>query len=358
MRKKIVSHLVFLFILSNSVFADSLDIKIGQMIMVGYSGRDVTNNSAIIKNIKSGIVGGVLLFENNLPLTNTKANLHRITTTLQDAASIPLLITIDQEGGQVNRLKQKYGFPATPSVYSVAQKNDDSYAQHVASTIAQQLMECGITVNYAPVLDVHNPLCPVLGARQRCYSSNVEEIAHYAHIYIEAHRAIGIKTVVKHFPGHGNARSDSHLGIADVSKYWDKKELVPYKMLIDEGMVNFIMTAHIINSQLDNSMLPATLSKKIITGLLRKTLNYNGVIITDDMQMQAISKNYGFEESIKKAINAGVDIVMFGNNVKGSTTYTPENVHATIKKLVLKGDISMARIDESFARIMSLKRSR
>jgi beta-N-acetylhexosaminidase len=277
---------------------------------------------------------------------------------MQDASKIPLLISIDQEGGQVNRLKTKYGFPSMPSAYSVGQKKNDEYSTQVASTIANELIDCGINVNYAPVLDVHNSLCPVLGARQRCYSSNVEEIAHQAQLCIEAHRNIGIKTVVKHFPGHGNARSDSHLGIADVSKYWNMKELIPYKMLIDEGVVSIVMTAHIINSQLDKTLLPATLSKKVITNVLREQLGFKGVVISDDMQMQAISKNYGFEESIKKAINAGVDILMFSNNIKGVSNYSPENLHATIKKLVLNGEISQKRIDESYARIMSLKRSR
>jgi beta-N-acetylhexosaminidase len=356
--RKLIFLTLSIFSIHYSVYADSLDIKIGQMLMVGYQGRDVKTNSTIISTIKKGLIGGVLLYEYNVPLTNTKNNLHRITTTMQDAATIPLLISIDQEGGQVNRLKTKYGFPAMPSAYSVGQKKDDVYSTKVATTITNELIDCGINVNYGPVLDIHNPLCPVLGARQRCYSSNVEEIAHQAQLFIEAHNSMGVKTVVKHFPGHGNARADSHLGIADVSNYWNMNELIPYKMLIDEGVVNMVMTAHIINSKLDKTLMPATLSKKVITTILREQLGFRGVVISDDMQMQAISKNYGFEESIKKAINAGVDILMFSNNIKGVSNYTPENLHATIKKLVLNGSISQKRIDESYARIMSLKRSR
>ena len=163
---------------------------------------------------------------------------------------------------------------------------------------------------------------------------------------------------MKHFPGHGNSRSDSHAGIADVSKYWDKSELVPYKILLGEGVIDAIMTAHIINRKLDESGLPATLSEKIITGILRQEMGYQGVIISDDMQMHAISKYYGFAESIAMCINAGVDILMFSNNIKGANRYSPSNIHETIKGLVRSGKIKESRINESYARIMAMKVTR
>ena len=128
--------------------------------------------------------------------------------------------------------------------------------------------------------------------------------------------------------------------------------------MIDTGSVDMIMTAHIINKKLDESGLPATLSKKIVTGLLRKQLHYNGVVISDDMQMHAISMFYGLEQSLKLSINAGVDIVIFSNNIEGSKDYTPENIHATFKKLVLEREIPMSRINESYTRIMNLKKSK
>ena len=198
----------------------------------------------------------------------------------------------------------------------------------------------------------------MLGKRQRCYSTNAKKVAQHAGITIEAHHNQGVKTVVKHFPGHGNSLSDSHLGMADVTKLWNQTELQPYKLLIEEGVVDAVMTAHIVNRKLDNSGLPATLSKKIVTELLRDSLRFNGVVISDDMQMHAISSYYGFEESIKKCIMAGVDILMFSNNIKGATNYEPSNIHATILRLVKNGDISIERINESYARIMSMKRTR
>ncbi len=335
--------------------ADSLDIKIGQMIMIGMKGTSVTPNSSIYKYVAQGKVGGVLLYEYNVHKTQAKTKMKALTNRLQSAANIPLLISIDQEGGKVNRLKTKYGFPSMPSAYDVAQRNSMNYAQTIASRIASTCGSLGINVNYAPVMDLHNPTCPVLGRRERCFSSNPATVAKYGEVYVDAHRDNNVLTVLKHFPGHGNSKSDSHKGIADVSRYWKENELLPYQKMIAKNKVDAIMTAHIINTQLEPSKLPATLSKKIITGKLRNDLGYNGVIITDDMQMGAIAKYYGFKESIKKALLAGVDILMFSNNIPGANQYSARNVHATIKKMVLAGVIPMSRIDESYARILKMK---
>jgi beta-N-acetylhexosaminidase len=204
-------------------------------------------------------------------------------------------------------------------------------------------------------MDLHNPTCPVLGKRERCFSSDPEKVAEYGQIYIDAHRKDKVLTVLKHFPGHGNSKTDSHLGIADVSRYWNENELIPYQKLIELNKVDAIMTAHIINTQLDESKLPATLSEEIITKKLRNEMGYDGVVITDDMQMGAIRKYFGFKESIRKAIMAGVDILMFSNNIAGANQYSVKNVHSTIKKMVLAGTIPVNRIDESYSRIMKMK---
>lgn len=355
MKKIIIACSILL--ITQKVFAqtDSLDIKIGQMIMVGMTGNSVTENSSIIKAIQKNYIGSVLLFEMNLNPNQTEKNLSKLTASLQKASDIPLFISIDQEGGRVNRLKPKYGFKEMPSAKSIGQKNDDDYTIQTGVTTADALQACGINMNFAPVLDIDNPDCPVLGKQQRCYSSDVEKISHIAALIMDAHFEKGIKTSVKHFPGHGNSRSDSHKGVADVTRYWTENELVPYKNLIGEGKIDAIMTAHIVNRNIDASGLPATLSKKTITDLLRKKMGYNGVVISDDMQMHAISKFYGFEESIKKAIEAGVDILMFSNNIENSKNYTPANIHAAIKRMVLNHEIKRERIDESYKRIIALK---
>ncbi len=354
-RMKRLTLIVLAICIASVSYADSLDIKIGQMIMIGMKGTSVTSNSSIYKYVAQGKVGGVLLYEYNVHKSQAKSKMIALTERLQGAAQIPLLISIDQEGGKVNRLKTRYGFPAMPSAYDVAQRGDISYARTIATRIASTCGSIGINVNYAPVMDLHNPSCPVLGKIERCFSSNPNTVAKYGEVYVDAHRENNVLTVLKHFPGHGNSRSDSHKGIADVSRYWKTNELLPYQKLIEKNKVDAIMTAHIINTQLEPSKLPATLSKKIITGTLRNELGYQGVIITDDMQMGAIAKYYGFKESIKKAILAGVDILMFSNNIPGANQYSASNVHSTIKKMVLSGSIPMKRINESYERVLKLK---
>lgn len=348
---------VLLFGMSFLLRADSLDIKIGQMIMAGMQGQVVLKNSTVLRAVQQGKVGGILLFERNLSASKTQTRLLEMNTLLQNDADIPLIISIDQEGGQVNRLKTKYGFPEMPSAKSVGDKNDDAYAEQIAQTIAQSLIRTGINLNYAPVLDLHYAACPVLGKRNRCFSDDPARVAHLAAIYIEQHRNQGVRTVVKHFPGHGSSRTDSHLGVVDVTKYWSRKELEPYQQLISDGLVEMVMTAHIVNRQLDPSGLPATLSKAVLQNVLRKELGFQGVIISDDMQMHAISSNYGFEESIRMAIEAGVDILLFSNNIGGASNYSIDNIHATIKRLVKEGKIAQERIDASYRRIMQFKRN-
>jgi beta-N-acetylhexosaminidase len=276
----------------------------------------------------------------------------------QQAAPIPLFVSIDQEGGKVNRLRPELGFPPMPSAQWLGTMNNPDTTKFYADNIGYTLSRLGINLNYAPVLDVLNLNCPVLGARERCFSSNPEIITTHAAITIKSHHYFGVKTVLKHFPGHGNALADSHLGIADVSKTWQPIELLPYLRLIKEGNADAIMTAHIVNSQLEPSLLPATLSKKIMTGLLRDSLGFEGVIFSDDMQMKAISEQYSLEEAIFMAMYAGVDVIMFSNNIPGVKDYEPDNIHAIIKKLVNSGLISVEQIDASYKRVMALKTRR
>lgn len=338
---------------------DSLDFKIGQMLLVGYPSKEISPDDATIKDIKEGKVGGIILFEKNISPTNSYIKLKQLTWTLQKEAPLPLFMAIDQEGGRVNRLKQKYGFPKTVSAAYLGQvANMDStrfYAEMTASTLAG----LGFNVNFAPVVDLAiNKNNPVIAKIDRSYSENPDSVAMQAEQVIEAHRKFNIVTVLKHFPGHGSSHSDTHLGIADVTEYWQAKEVSPYSTLIKDGEIDAVMTAHIVNKKLDKKGLPGTLSKSIVTGLLRDSLNYDGVVFSDDMQMHAITKHYGLEKSIKLSIQAGVDVLIFSNNIQGSENRTVDTVHDIIKKLIKSGDLTEARIDESYRRILKLKRER
>lgn len=337
--------------------SDSLDLKIGQMIMVGINNRtSITQTDTLLLEIKKGKMGGFIMFEKNINPSNSKENLKKLIADLQASANIPLMISIDEEGGKVHRLKEKYGFVKMPSAaYLGGLPNTDS-TTYYTKILAAQLADLGITLNFAPDVDLAtNPNNPVIAKVGRSYSANPEIVSAHASASINAHHEHGVKTILKHFPGHGSSTTDSHLGITDVTNQWKFMELTPYNNIIKANNCDAIMTAHIINCHLDTACLPATLSKTIVNDMLRKMMNYNGVIFSDDMQMFAISKNYGLENAIKLSINAGVDVLLFGNQVNPQDKISASQVHLIIKKLVKSGDISKDRINESYARIMKLK---
>lgn len=334
---------------------DSLDIKIGQMLLIGFSGPSV--DQEVLSEIREGKVGSIIMFEKNIPQKNSFFELKKILWTYQQASPIPLFIAIDQEGGRVNRLKDKYGFPR--SITAAAMGKDASldsvrfYAEATAATLAG----LGINVNFAPVVDLaSNPDNPIIARYGRAFSANEDTVTLMAREVISAHRRFNVITSLKHFPGHGSSLSDTHLGIADVTDRWEERELKPYQALIDSGYVDAIMSAHIVNRKLEPDGLPGTLSDDIIDGILRQRLGYDGVVFSDDMQMHAITKHYGLEEAIKMAINAGIDIMTFSNNISGSDERTVAKVHSIVRGFVESGEITEERIDESFRRVMALKR--
>lgn len=340
--------------------ADSLDLKIGQMVLIGINtATSLSASDSILKEIKANKVGGIVLFEKNLAPSNPKDQFKKLIGTLQKQAAIPLFITIDEEGGKVHRLKEKYGFVAMPSAAYLGKLNDLDSTYYYNNRLASLMADLGINLNFAPSVDLAlNKNNPVIAKIERSFSADPTITTKHALSCLQAHHDNDVKTILKHFPGHGSSSSDTHKGMVDVTERWKASELVPYKNIIQSGKIDAIMTAHIINCRLDTSCLPATLSKTIITGLLRDSLNFRGVVCSDDMQMYAISKFYGTEKAVKMCINAGVDLLLFGNNVNPQDVITASQVHAIIKKLVLKGDVSRARIDQSFKRIMALKEKR
>jgi beta-N-acetylhexosaminidase len=171
--------------------------------------------------------------------------------------------------------------------------------------------------------------------------------------FARAHRRHGIMTCAKHFPGHGSARGDTHLGAVDVTRHWTERELIPFERLIRAGQCDAIMTAHVFNARLDADR-PATLSRAVLHGMLRGRLGFEGVIVSDDMEMKAIANEYSLEEALRLGIGAGLDVLCFGNNM----SFDPDIVAKAagmIEGLVEAGKITEARIDESFRRVQQLK---
>ena len=337
---------------------DSLDLAIGQMILIGLGDFDEPNSQApIFDEIREGKVGGIILFEKNLATRQTAEKLKDLITYTQAQSSTPLFVSIDEEGGSVTRLKTKYGFPDHKSAKYFGNKNRVDTTFFYAERTAYLLDSLGINMNFAPCVDVNiNPQNPVIGKIGRSFSPNDTTVARHAYEVIRAQRAYGIISVLKHFPGHGSSESDTHLGVADVSDTWMLRELYPYKFLLDSGMVDAIMTAHIVNRSLDEDLLPATLSKPIVSGLLRDFLKYDGVVVSDDLQMRAISDHFGLRETIKRSILSGIDILLFANNVPDYDLVTATKIHEIIKEMVSKNEIPTSRIWKSYQRISKLKK--
>jgi len=346
----------FVYFQSFAQTRDSLDVKIGQMILIGMPNAAV--DSLVLAEVKQGKVGALIYFEKNIPASASAfAAFKKMSWTYQKAAPIPLFICIDQEGGKVNRLKPKYGFTRTITAAAIGRYQSLDSVRFYAEATAATLAGLGINVNFAPCVDVAvNPTNPVIVKPERSYSSNEDSVALFAREVVKAHRKYGIVTSLKHFPGHGSSKDDTHLGLADVTNTWTPRELKPYQLLIDSGYADGVMTSHIVNKNLDHSALPGTLSKPMLDSLLRKKLGYHGVIFSDDMQMRAIASNYGLDEAIKLAVNAGVDVMCFSNNIQGVEDRTVDRVHDIIRGFVESGAIPRTRIDESFRRIMELKK--
>ena len=338
----------------------SLDMKIGQMIMTGFRGTEVNQNSQIIHLIKNSHLGGVWLVDNDSPMGHTIGNiesagqLKKLIQKLQDASEVPLFVSIDAEGGEVIRLKEKYGFPATLSAQYLGEQNDLSLTRDQAVNIAKTLKELGFNFNLSPVLDLNkNPNNQALGRKQRCFSDDPYIVIQHATQVIEAHHDQGIICGAKHFPGHGSARDDSHIDSVDVSETWSEDELIPYKELIEKGLVDAVLTAHVSLNRFD-SQYPATLSKNIVTGVLREKLKFRGVVVSDDMNMGAIKENFNYENALELALNAGVDIIL-QSNVNHYDEKITERTIEIIKKLIKLGKVSKEKIDESSQRIVQLK---
>lgn len=340
----------------------TLDEAIGMMLLVGFRGTEIDSTHHIWRDIRDYHVGSVILFDYDAPTGTRGRNIKSPTQVKQlcaqlHALSPTLLIGIDQEGGNVSRLSNRYGFPSTKSAQRCAKEGVDT-VRHYARLTAQLLHEMGINLNFAPVADVNvNPSCPVIGGMGRSFSADTAVVGRCCALWIDEQRKAGVTSCLKHFPGHGSAKGDTHKGLVDVTATWQRDELAPYRQLCSspEGSENLmVMTAHVINRQLDPSGLPASLSPRI-TSFLRDTLGFNGVIITDDLAMGAIAGQYSLEQTIRMALEAGADLLCLSNNGgHGYDANIVPKVVEIIKKLVADGIVSHERICQSGLRVKAL----
>ena len=337
-----------------------LEKKIGQMLMVGFHGTSAPAHSQICKDIKQYNVGAVILFDYN-PVDKskpkniaTKTQLKKLTAQLQACThDRKLLIAVDQEGGRVQRLKSKYGFYGKFPKASDVVKMDQSQIKSTYTKMSAELKSVGINYDLAPVVDLDiNMKNHVIHGLGRSFGKDPKTVAKYAETFIDAMHSHGVLTSLKHFPGHGSSVGDTHKGFVDVTNLWKEVELEPYHLLKDKA--DTVMVAHVFNKHLDDKY-PASLSYKTITKKLRWELDYHGVVITDDLQMGAISKKYGLKNTLKLAINAGDDILLIGNQLDPKKVQSTKLLVDTIASLVKSGEVKAETIDKAYARIRTLK---
>ncbi len=335
-----------------------LEQKIGQMLMVGFHGTSAKPGSQICKDIRQYNLGAVILFDYN-PVDKSKpkniaskAQVARLTKELQACSRDgKLLIAVDQEGGRVQRLKSRYGFYGKfPKAADVVKSGN---MKQTYTKMAKELKSVGINYDLAPVVDLDiNPKNHVIHGLGRSFGKDPETVEKYASIFIDAMHRYGVLTSLKHFPGHGSSVGDTHKGFVDVTHLWKPVELEPYRLL--KNKADTVMVAHVFNKKLDANY-PTTLSRKTVEGLLRKKIGFQGVVVTDDLQMGAISQKYALKKTLELAINAGDDILLFGNQLDPRKVVSTKRLVQTIERLIREGKVSKTRIDASYTRIQKLK---
>ncbi|TCO68672.1 beta-glucosidase-like glycosyl hydrolase [Caldanaerobacter subterraneus] len=286
----------------------TLEEKIGQMLMIGFPSAFYDDH--IRELVTSYKIGNVILFSRNVQDARQVMDL---CTDIQKEAientGIPAFISIDQEGGMVTRIYR--GATYLPGNMAIGATKDPENAYKVGEIAGRELRTIGININFAPVMDVNNnPLNPVIGVRS--YGENPEDVANFGINYIKGLQKEGVIATAKHFPGHGDTTVDSHLDLPKVNHGKDRLyevELYPFKKAVENG-VDAIMTAHILFPALEDSKVPATLSYNILTRILREEFKFDGLIITDCMEMNAIAKYFGTQKAASMAIKAGADIVL------------------------------------------------
>ncbi len=285
--------------------------ELSQLFMWGFEGTEVV--SALKKTLKKYPPAGVILFKRNL---ETPHQIKTLTSGLERESQNPLLIGIDEEGGRVSRLPQPLGrFPAASILGDFFRKEKDSeFIRKLGRYRGHELRELGINLNFAPVLDVNsNPKNPIIG--DRAFSNDPKQVAQVACLFFEGMQKEGVLACGKHFPGHGDTHQDSHLTLPTVRKSrraLEKTELVPFREAVRKK-IPLLMTAHVVYPALDPDR-PATLSSIILKDILRKQMKFEGVIISDDLEMKAVSEKYSLVESSLLAMEAGVDLILICQN--------------------------------------------
>ena len=318
----------------------TIEEKIAQMLVVYYSSYEV--DETLISLLESTTPGGFIVMGDNI---NTYDQTKKFIDDLNKYSKIPMIISTDEEGGNVQRLEYLTDIDVThiPYMYDVGKTNDENVSKKVAKVMAEELRTLGINLTYAPVLDIYsNPNNTIIG--KRSFGESKELVSKMAIAFNEGLEENNIMGAYKHFPGHGDTDVDSHEDLPIINKTYEElkeEELVPFQYAIDKG-AKMIMVGHIALPNITGDNTPASLSKKVITDILKTDMKYDGLVITDALDMGALTNNYTDEEIYTMAINAGVDLLLMPNGSKNAIEY-------------IKNNISEERINESVKKILTFK---
>lgn len=335
----------------------SLREKVGQLFIVRPEALAENSNAetapatdrvddAVISRIEEYPVGGIALFSRNI---TSAEQLPMFISDLQSSSKYPLFIAVDEEGGRVARVANSdfFNVASYKSMEDIGKSGDASKAEEVGRQIGSYLKELGFNLDFAPVADTNtNPQNIVIG--DRSYGSDPALVARMVSAQLDGMHDSGIMGTLKHFPGHGDTKDDTHSGYVSIEKTWDELkecELVPFITALPKA--DMVMVSHITAVNVTSDKLPTSMSETMITGKLRNELGYDGVIITDAMAMGAVADNYTSAEAAVTAVKAGVDIVLMPQNL--------DEAFNGVMNAVTDGEISMERLDESVLRILKMK---
>jgi beta-N-acetylhexosaminidase len=340
-------------------------LPLGELLLVGFGGTQVEGNDEVHSLVCDVKVGGLILFERDARSGDARnisspEQVRQLTSDLQALAQQctgrRLLIAADNEGGAVMRLSTRLGYLPTPPPQALGDAGDPAATALESRRMGATLREAGINWNLAPVVDVAvNPLNPAVVTLGRTFSSDPQQVIIQARAFIQGMHEAGVLTSLKHFPGHGSSRTDSHQGFVDVTDTADLKiELAPYRALIKEGLADSVMTAHVFNRGLD-PWNPATLSRFTIKRYLRDKLGYKGLVVSDDLLMGAIRQQYGVEEASILALQASVDMLLISQNQGRVERGAAERVVTALRSAITTGRLSSKALTASIQRVRALR---
>lgn len=317
--------------------------KVGKLVVSGFRGvlPGDPEVDVVRRLLEAGEISGVILLRRNIV---SPEQLIKLSLSLREAAgSFVPIISIDQEGGAVARVDAENGFSDWMSAAEAAfllKDEQEMFDYYLAR--ARELAGVGVNVNFGPVLDLNlNPLNPIVGRLDRSFGPNPEVVVRCASAFVRAHRAVGVKTCGKHFPGHGSSLTDSHIEPTDVNETWAPEELEPFRLMAGAGLLDSVMSAHLVHRRFStDDGLPVSLSR-IAVEQLQTDVGFGGPVFTDDMQMGAIIRRFSEETASVAAVSAGNTFLIYANHAKEHDVGTAVRINRSIEAAMVDGRISV-----------------